>query len=332
MKTQGGILLISLDFEQYWGVKDIISLPGIREKILATPEVIPSMLDLFQRYQIHATWATVGLLFFQNREELLRGLPRIKPQYINKTLSPYPGIEGQVGWDEREDPCRLAPSLIQKIAATPHQEIASHTFSHYYCLAEGQNIEAFRADLEAAVNIARKYHFALESLVFPRNHINPDYLPVCRELGIRAYRGNPPDWVYRQGYAEKQPQLRRRLTFLDKYVNLLGHQAYSQEDLGRVLPLNLRASRCLFPFNEKFRGLEPLRLRRIKSDLSYTARKGLIYHLWWHPHDFGLNQKENLTFLERILEHYASLTENYGIKSLTMTELAARLLSGEENR
>ena len=23
------------------------------------------------------------------------------------------------------------------------------------------------------------------------------------------------------------------------------------------------------------------------SDLTYAARQGLAYHLWWHPHNFG---------------------------------------------
>jgi hypothetical protein len=68
---------------------------------------------------------------------------------------------------------------------------------------------------------------------------------------------------------------------------------------------------------------EPLRLHRIKGDLTEAARKGLFYHLWWHPHNFGVNTSANLAFLRRILEHYRWLHKLYGMESLNMGEVAA---------
>ena len=50
--------------------------------------------------------------------------------------------------------------------------------------------------------------------------------------------------------------------------------------------------------------LEPLRMRRILSDLTHAAKKGLVYHLWWHPHNFGDHMDENLVFLKKILDHH----------------------------
>ena len=64
------------------------------------------------------------------------------------------------------------------------------------------------------------------------------------------------------------------------------------------------------------------------SDLNYASKKGYIYHLWWHPHNFGSNIKKNLEFLEKIFIHYKSLNIKYGLKSLNMGELANQILKG----
>ena len=52
-----------------------------------------------------------------------------------------------------------------------------------------------------------------------------------------------------------------------------------------------------------------------------------MYHLWWHPHNFGINQLENFAFLEEILVHYRYLNEKYGFTSCTMSELAHELIA-----
>ena len=55
-------LIISLDFELYWGIKHMISLNDCKNNLLAVRSIIPSLLKLFDEYKIHATWATVGFL------------------------------------------------------------------------------------------------------------------------------------------------------------------------------------------------------------------------------------------------------------------------------
>jgi hypothetical protein len=52
--------------------------------------------------------------------------------------------------------------------------------------------------------------------------------------------------------------------------------------------------------------------------MTVAARQGKVFHLWWHPHNFGLHTDENLAFLERILEHYAKLRHEYGFESAAM--------------
>jgi hypothetical protein len=246
--------------------------------------------------------------------------------YANRSLSTYEDIK-DIGNDEQEDPLHFAASLIRLIAATPHQEIGTHTFSHFYCLEEGQDSEMFRADLKAAAAIADKYKLSLESLVFPRNQCNAAYLPICPEIGIKAYRGNEFSWVYRAKKRGDETLLRRGIRLLDAYIPISGHNCYSPEVLGGDLPLNIPSSRFLRPFSRKLKIFEPLRTRRIRSDLQYAAKNRLIYHLWWHPHNFGENPTENLMMLRTLLEYFARLRDEYGMESLNMRELSQQHMS-----
>src|SRR5688572_10981456 len=150
-----GYLVVSLDFELFWGVRDKRTIAAYGENILGVRQAVPAMLRTFQQFSIHATWATVGLLFCSGREDALRSSPELKPEYAQSRFSPY-ADSSSWGADEKSDPFRFAPSLIDAIAQTPHQEIATHTFSHYYCLEQGQGPEAFEADLAAAVAVAAR--------------------------------------------------------------------------------------------------------------------------------------------------------------------------------
>jgi len=323
LQKQQGALVISLDLESHWGVHDRIPLGNYRQNLLGERQVISRLLELFREYNIHTTWATVGFLFAETRAELLSVLPTKRPMYVNRGLSTYDQIK-DIGNNESEDPLHFAASVIRLIAATPHQEIGTHTFSHFYCLEKGQDSEMFRADLEAAAAIADKYKLSLESLVFPRNQQNISYLSICRELGIKAYRGNERSWIYQAKRKENETYFRRGIRLLDAYIRISGHNCYAQDELGSSLPLNIPSSRFLRPFSKKLKVLEPLRLRRIRADLRYAAKKKLIYHLWWHPHNFGANTDENLTMLKAILDHFALMRDEYGMESLNMKELSQK--------
>ena len=48
-------------------------------------------------------------------------------------------------------------------------ELASHTFSHYYALEDGQTIEQFNSDIKASIDSAKVHGLNLKSIIFPRN-------------------------------------------------------------------------------------------------------------------------------------------------------------------
>jgi len=328
VNASSGIFVISLDCELLWGVRDVVSPEEYRDNLLGARAVTPRLLDLFRDYGIHATWAFVGFLFFGSRTALLEGLPSVPPRYVNAALSPYGHIDS-IGENEAEDPFHFAPSLIETVAAAPNQEVASHTFSHYYCLEQGQDAAAFRADLEAALAAARGMSLEIESLVLPRNQLAEEYLPICRELGIRAYRGNPGFWAYRPASRRRdRTPVRRAVRLADSYVNLAGHIDYGPDDLGTELPVDVPASRYLRPWSRALKPLEGMRLRRIQADLTHAAENRRLYHLWWHPHDFGAHPEENLAFLRHVLDHFANLRREHGMESLSMREVAGRRTAG----
>ena len=86
-----GGFVISLDFELMWGVRDSKTIAGYGASILGVRRAVPRLLDLFARHRLHCTWATVGLLFFEDRAALLAALPGLRPGYAERNLSPYGG-------------------------------------------------------------------------------------------------------------------------------------------------------------------------------------------------------------------------------------------------
>lgn len=316
-----GRLVISLDFEIYWGVHDAVSLEKYRDNLLGVRKVIPGLLQLFNQYKINATFATVGLLFFSDKKELLNNLPEQKPEYIKPGLSPYPSQISRAGENEAQDPLRFGLSLINEIQ-NAGQEIGCHTFSHYYCLEKGQRPEDFRADLICAKNMAHKRGMELKSFVFPRNQYNETYLNICKEEGFTSFRGNERSYLFSSKTQGWETPFRRPFRLADAYLNLSGYNCYSGEEMKKDQLINIPSSRFLRPFSKKLSFLDNMKLKRITNSMDYAARNGLTYHLWWHPHNFGKHISENFSFLERILLHFQKLKADYNFESMSMGQLA----------
>lgn len=316
-----GALVVSLDFELHWGVRDWAAADGpYLGNLLGARAVIPRILDLFEEYDVAATWATVGFLFASSRSEIERFSPRLRPRYARAELSPY---GERIGDTEEADPLHLAGSLVDRIVVTPRQEVASHTFSHYYCLEVGADAESFRSDLESALAIARHKGVELTTLVFPGNQFNPDFLGVVSELGFRCYRGDQRSWIYRPRQRGAQPLWLRVARLADSYVNLIGHSVVGWDEVIDSNGLaNVPAGRFLRPYAPALARLEPLRRRRIERQMEEAARSRRIFHIWWHPHNFGRDQEENLSMLRAILSKFATLRDRYGMQSLTMCDVA----------
>ena len=339
-----GTFTISLDFELHWGgfEKWPLKISDFKSPIsdstyqahnpadygnyfLNTRQLIPEMLRLFGEHEVHVTWATVGMLFHGERKQLLEYAPAEKPGYTEQKLSAYRYIaDVGVGENEASDPFHYAPTLIKAIVATPHQELGTHTFAHYYCNEAGQTAEQFRADLRAAQRSAALFGQQLRSLVFPRNQFNDQYLKVCAEEGITSVRSNPRDWFWHIESTQGESMWKRLNRGLDAYFPVGKENTYSIDSLERRAgyPVCIPASRLLRPYNPNEYFLNKLKIRRICEEMTRAARAGQVYHLWWHPHNFGAFPEQSLSGLKEILSHYSACRSAYGMVSLNMSEIA----------
>lgn len=322
-----GKFVISLDFELHWGMFDKKSVGDYRENLDNTREAIKKIVNLSNEHEVRLTFATVGFLFAKNKEDLEFFSPTLHPSYADQNLDPYPLIKN-IGDNESEDPYHYARNTIEELVLDNRHEIGTHTFSHYYCNAKNQNKEEFEADLIAAKNIAKKLKISINSIVFPRNQIQTEYLSICAEHGISSFRGNEYAFAFRtQPFVPER--LRKALRFIDSYINIFGHGTYNILKLKEVSNpcLDLPSSRFLRPFSKRFKKLEVYKVQRIKKAMTYAAKRGHLYHLWWHPHNFGTNMKENMNNLEQIYVHYQKLRHEFDFQSETMTSLTNKFLN-----
>lgn len=302
-------------------MQDGWELSEYETNILGGRKAIPQMLALFEKYGIHATWATVGFLFGKNEEDLRKYFPNVLPSYENTALSAYRCF-GQIGKNEQEAPCYYGSSLVEQIAAVPGQEIGSHTFSHYYCREAGQTTDQFHADMEAAKAIAGAHGYDLKSVVLPRNQCEPEYTKVLTDLGFTTYRDEENDWIHKK---VKFRPLMRILRLADVYLPLTGQGGYEPKIEDGIV--NLVGSRMYKPFFKPLAFLESLKVRRIKKQMLHAAKNGLTFHLWWHPHNVGVRTDFHMKQLEEIFSYYDELKEKYGMRSLNMGEAAREVLN-----
>ncbi|MCB1984262.1 MAG: polysaccharide deacetylase family protein [Burkholderiales bacterium] len=317
MNLKQGIFTVSLDFELYWGVRDKLSIEQYGDNLLGVRKAIPEILRVFENSDIHATWATVGFLFFNDSDELSKHLPELQPTYSREELSPYKYMDTST----LDPKYHFAPDLINNILEHKGQEIGTHTFSHYYCLENGQLLEQFEADIKAAIKAAERVNAPTKSFVFPRNQWNATYLSSLDKLGIQCFRGNEGNWIYKASDDEGQNKLQRAFRLADTYLNLSGYNTFDLASCAEERPFNIPSSRFLRPYSKKLAFLDGLKLRRIKKAMSHAASNNKIFHLWWHPHNFGVNINKNISFLSKIADHYDTLSKEYGMKSLNMGEI-----------
>lgn len=316
-----GCFVISLDFELMWGVRDHRSVQDYGDAVLGGREAIPLMLARFREAGIRATWATVGLLFAKTRDQMLDFAPEDRPGYENPRLSPYVDIENrQIGENEDADPLHFGASLIDRIAETPGQEIATHTYSHYYCMEPGADPGSFEADLASAVAIAGHAGHRLRSIVFPRNQTTDRFAERGAALGVDVYRGDASGWLYRPRSGRETTGLFRLARFIDGAAPLGPRQVVHPARHGATW--NVPASRFLRPWSRKLAPYHALHIRRIEAEMTLAARSGGCYHLWWHPHNFGRNIAENIAQLDKVIACFKRCQGDFGMVSKAMHDFA----------
>lgn len=318
MEAKHGILVISLDFELFWGIRDKFSFDEYGENVLGVWEVIPKLLEMFNYYNINATFATVGAMFASDKKNLDLFLPQIKPNYTDSNLSPYLDyISDSLNFDSKY---YYGKKLVELVKENKNHEIGTHTFSHYYCLEPGQDINSFKSDLDSSLIIANSMGISIESFVFPRHQLNEEYINVFKEFGIKNFRGTEKIWFHSPQRGEEEGIVKRAFRYADYFIWMGSNHLQDLNEIDYNGLNRIRASRWLRPYDDR-KLLQRLKIIRIKQQMKAAAKSKKIFHLWWHPHEFGVNMNQNFKMLEEILEYYTSLNKKYGMKSYNFKDL-----------
>jgi len=124
-------------------------------------------LELFQKYEIPATWAILGYLFLDE-------------QYIDEFE-----ISKQIDISTRD--YIFAPDIIEKIIeSSVNQEIGSHGFQHIDYSKSSK--EEIKNDISKSIKALKIFKLTPNSFVFPYNHYNEYSLDQLREHGYKIVR------------------------------------------------------------------------------------------------------------------------------------------------
>jgi peptidoglycan/xylan/chitin deacetylase (PgdA/CDA1 family) len=325
-----GRFTLSLDTEIAWGSFD---KPGAlehhRSSYARVRSLVDRMLEIFERHRFAATWAIVGHLF-------LESCSREGQDHHNAVLQPR--YSWHPDWLDRDPfsdasraPFFYAPDVVDKIAAaTPPQEIASHTFTHAILGDPECTREVALSQLDGCLREAKKRNRSMTSLVFPRNSIG--HLDALYEVGIRAYRGPARAWHTRL----PSVPLRRAGHFVQQALALEPPVYPTIERLrpesGGPWLYNLPASMYYPPVDGVWKAV-PLeqRVKQAVRGIRAAVRNRALFHLWFHPFNLGTSPRL-LDGLETIVRYAAQERDAGRLDTLTMAQIATRLDAQGETR
>jgi peptidoglycan/xylan/chitin deacetylase (PgdA/CDA1 family) len=288
------LVILSLDTEIAWGT-DARDLPRYAACFDNYRIILTRLIALLNRYEIPATWAVVAHLLLRPDD----------PRALGRTPA---------GWYH-------APYLLDMLAgARVRHEVGTHTFQHLYADAPGMTREGWAEELDRAAAVHRQHGLPLRSIVFPRNRVA--HLDLLADYGVVAYRGLEQNW-----YGSR----RGAFHLLDRALGL-PPPVY---DLARLREgerlVNLPSSQFLMAYDGIRRRIPTAsRVRQARLGLERAARRGHLYHLWFHPFNLGTSEAM-FDALEQILRLIAHLRETGRARVMTMTDAADRILGGKEN-
>jgi peptidoglycan/xylan/chitin deacetylase (PgdA/CDA1 family) len=311
-----GFFLFSLDVELAWGYFDqdevrskLFSPDGSRER-----RAIKRLLDIFDEFEIAATWAITGHLFYERCEEC-----EICPVLAWK--GKYRSFEEIYKTDR---PLWYGGDIMDYfLSRSTRHEIAFHGYSHRPF--DEINEEEARVEIQEWRRIGKRKGLAAPvTVIFPKHGI--DHLEVFPQAGFICYRGKEPtpashNWGY----------LGRLIKGLDYTFALSTPPVF---DLYGIEPnglVNLPSSQHLFAYQRRLElvldalNLHNFRLRRMVKGIRKAADEKKIVHYWAHPWAFRTDKDfEKLRYL---LGFVAEEVSKGRMQSIGMADLARRSIA-----
>ena len=315
IRPEHGYFVFSLDTELAWGYlwSRGAARRGFRNAAVERA-AIRRLLDLMDEYGVRATWAFTGHLFYESCEEC--------------AICPIMDLKGRDARFERiwgtGDAMWYGPDILEAVVSrNSGHEIACHGYTHRYF--DKLTKEEARFEIHEWLRLADRRGLPHYSMIFPQGRIH--HLDLFREAGFICYRGKDV-----RHPALAVPLVGKLLNRLNLKLALLPPQVYEPRRDASGL-VNIPSSQWIF---RTHRGLESaldwlrlpyLRLVPAARAIRKAAETRQVIHLWAHPHEFRTDRDfEKLRFLFR---HFAAHAREGTIQSITMADLAKRVLDAE---
>lgn len=313
-KEKQGYFLFSLDTELAWGYFDQyrpgrFSKGGVWER-----KAIHRLLDIFDEFEISATWAVVGHMFFAACEKC-----EVCP--VLDWKGKYLSFEQIYDTDDGLWYGADVIELLQTRGA--RHEIGFHGYTHKVFDERTMTEAEVKTEISEWQRLAVRKNITPYSVAFPRNQAG--YLKAFKDAGYICYRG---DELRPKG--SRFTLLRKAMNVFDLIFQVRSPLVYDPilEENGLV---NLPASRWLFGMNRRVEavldavGLANLRIRPMVDAVKRAAREGKIVHIWAHPEEFTSDRDfEKLRYL---LKQVADEVKQGSMQSITMIDLARKAIA-----
>ncbi|NQV27370.1 MAG: polysaccharide deacetylase family protein [Rhodopirellula sp.] len=299
-----GAFVISLDFELAWGTRGRPAAAKVGPYLDGVRDAIRHMLDLFEEFNVSATWATVGAL--------LMAQPGAQRRHRMITSSRFNDIPAG---DHISAPDWYAEDILDQImGCRVPQEIGCHTLTHLYVNTEPEGRQELADELDLFLELFEELRLPRpRSFVFPKAY--QAHFDLLAERDFYAFRGPEDRWYEHlpgtlpaagfrlaDSVAGFTPQVRRREHHSHNLWMIPASQFFSPfMGVGRFVPLQSR-------------------VRHAINGLNHAARHGGVYHLWTHPFNMGYRTAELLSGLKQILDHASQLRRVGKLNIVTMAE------------
>lgn len=300
-----GAVVVSVDAELGWGHHDLDAPPS--DRIESARAGWSRLVDLFDRFEVPATWAVVGHLLLDDCDGEHADHPAPAGWFARE--------RGE--WRSRPD-LRFARGLVDDLvgAAVDH-DIGCHSFSHVEFGAPETTRELARAEVRASVVAARERGIRMRSFVFPRNSIG--HRDVLADSSFTCYRGVSP--------IEPRGRLR---PFRKLSRAALGHSFLIEPRIDEYGLVDVPASLYLFGFESSARSaVEPLVgdpiVRQARQGIDQAARGDGVFHVYLHPND--ITEERDARRVETVLSAIDERRRESSLAVETMREAADRVLA-----
>lgn len=309
MNDRKGVFVVSLDTELGWGTFDVGKVEQYEPAYLETPAIASDLCQLFETYDITATWGLVAHLLEDCEGHHDEG-PEPSYAWLDSWYGSLPCVTGV------DRSLWYAPQLLEIIRnCSTEQEVGLHGYTHMLLGETGCSREAAQREVRLAVNTLEAHGITPRSYIFPRNRIG--YRDILAEHGMRAYRGRDSRWFERHS----MPALARKpFRYLDEALIRAPPVVEPRYHDGI---LEIPGSQVFRPYHDGWQWTPPgSQRRRAIAGLNRAAEQGGVFHLRFHPFDLGFDAPRLLDNLKRIFEHAAALRNDGDLVSLSMNEVA----------